>query len=94
MEIVGKHGLHGDLDQNQTTTLPKCKAQFLDAQVTGAAFMLQRTCGGIPVSRERANQPEVALACSELQSIRTFGGYVVDVTGFGKTETSLLFASI
>ena len=93
MKNVGKHGQHALLDQSLCSTLPGCKTAFLDSQVTGACFMLQRSTGGIPVSASRATEPAIARSCEQLRSIQTFGGYLVDVTGFGKTNTSLLFAS-
>ena len=94
MKVTGKHGLHKDLNQSIATTLPKCTANFLDTQITGAAFMLQRTYGYILVSAERANDLQVAAALRQMRSIRTYGGYLVDVTGLGKTDTSLLYVLI
>ena len=93
MKTVGKHGQAEILDQSKCTTLPRCKASFLDSQVTGAVFMLQRSYGYVPVDSVRANDPEVAKACESLNSVKTGGGYLVDVTGFGKTDTACLFVS-
>ena len=91
MNAIGKHEQSKILDQNKFTTLPKCKAEFLDSQVTGAAFMLQRIYGQVPVDTERAKDPEVTIASNKLKSVKTDGGYLVDVTGFGKTDTACLF---
>ena len=93
MNTTGKHGLHKELDVNTCSTLPGCDWTFLDSQVNSIAFMLQRSTGGIPVSEERARDPKVASACRSLDSVCTFGGYLVDVTGMGKTDTALGFAS-
>lgn len=93
MKTTGKHGLHQQLEVSTCSTLPNCKWAFLDSQINAIAFMLQRSTGGIPVSEERAQDPEVASACLSLESVCTFGGYLVDVTGMGKTDTALGFAS-
>lgn len=93
MRTVGKHGHHKKLDVSVCDTLSGCDVQFLDSQINGAAFMMQRSTGGIPVSPERASLPDVAEACKRLTSIQTFGGWLVDATGFGKTITCLLFVS-
>lgn len=57
------------------------------------AFMLQRSTGGIPVSKERALLPEVAKAQEKLKSIQTSSSYLIDVTDLGKTDTALGSAS-
>lgn len=93
METVGKHGHHELLEVSKCTILPGCQMSFLDSQVNAIGFMVQRSYGKIPVSESRAGIPEVKKACDTLRSIRTFGGYVVDVTGFGKTDVALAFAS-
>ena len=93
MRTVGKHGHHRKLDVSVCDTLPGCDIKFLDSQINGAAFMMQRSTGAIPVSPERASLPEVAAARERLISIQTFGGWLVDATGFGKTITCLLFVS-
>lgn len=93
MRTVGKHGHHKVLDISTCDTLPGCDINFLDSQINAAAFMMQRSTGGIPVSPERAQDPEVAAAQIRLRSIRTYGGWLVDATGFGKTNTCLLFLS-
>ena len=92
METCGHHGDKKDLDQSKYNALPKCKARFLDTQITGAASMLQMSNGCIPIAAERAQDPGVAKAYDSLKSVKTYGGYLVDVTGFGKIETALLFA--
>ncbi|KAL8841352.1 MAG: hypothetical protein Q9170_000983 [Blastenia crenularia] len=93
MRTVGKHGQLKILDQSTCDTLPDCKGTFLDSQITGAAFMLQRSYGYIPVDKARAEDSEVAKACESLKSIKTGGGFLVDATGFGKTDTACLFAA-
>ena len=93
MRTVGKHVPLNKLDISECTTLPGCDIKFLDSQINSAAFMLQRSLGKIPISEERANDPSIREAAQSLESVKTFGGYVVDGTGFGKTMASLLFAS-
>ena len=66
MKSTGKHGLHQEPDISTCSTLPNCKWTFLDSQVNGIAFIMQRSTGGIPVSKERATDPEVASACESL----------------------------
>ena len=93
METVGKHIHHENFEVSKCTILPGCQMSFLDSQVNAVGFMVQRSYGKIPVSESRAVIPKVKEACDSLRSIRTFGGYLVDVTGFGKTDTALAFAS-
>ena len=94
MESVGKHMHHENFEVSKCTIrLPGCQMSFLDSQVNVVGFMVQRSYGEIPISESRAVIPEVKEACDGLSSIRTFGGYVVDVTGFGKTDIALAFAS-
>ena len=54
--------------------------------------MLQRNEGKVPYPKD-ATTPIRKIA-AELSGIRTFGGYVVDATGFGKTRLALLFLSL
>ena len=93
MQTVGKHRHHSELDISRCKTLPGCDMTFLDSQITGMAFMLQRSTGGVPVSSQRAAIADIAEAQNKLRSIRSFGGFLVDVTELGKTDTSLGFAS-
>lgn len=55
--------------------------------------MLQRSLRKIAISEERANDPSIREAAQFLRSVKTFGGYVVEGTGFRKTMVALLFAS-
>lgn len=93
MRTVGKHEPLKQLDVSECDTLPGCDVRFLDSQINGAAFMLQRSLGKIPVSAERGKDAQIADAVESLESVRTYGGYLGDGTGFGKTMTALLFAS-
>ncbi|KAL8834745.1 MAG: hypothetical protein Q9170_003622 [Blastenia crenularia] len=93
MTVSGKHHTGETLDQNRCIPLPKCKAQFLDSQVTGATFILQRMYGTIPVGKDRSKLQDVARAVMQLESIRTCGGFLADITGLGKTDESLLALS-
>ncbi len=92
MKDVGKFK-DTDLNLSQCTALPRCTASFLDSQVTAAAFILQRTFGVIPIDQERRKDKAVRDAATRLQSVRTRGGIVADVTGLGKTDESLLALS-
>lgn len=93
MRTVGKHETLNELDVSVCDTLPGCDIRFLDSQINGAAFMLQRSLGYIPISPERATDEEISTATKSLDSICTQGGYLVDSTDFGKTMTALLFAN-
>ena len=93
IEPIGKHIHHENLEVSKCTILLGCQISFLDSQVNAVDFMVQRSYGKIPVSESRAVIPEVNEACDSLGSIRTFGGYMVDVTGFWKTDTGLALAS-
>ena len=93
METVGNDIHHETYEMSKCTILPGCQMSFLDSQVNAVGFMVQRSYGKIPVSESRAVIREVEEACDSFGSIRTFGGYVVDVTGFGETDTALAFAS-
>ena len=91
MKFISKHGQAQLLDRSVCTLIGDCKVSFLDSQINGAVFMLQRSCGRIPIDSGRVNDPELAKAAKKLESIQTFGGIVVDTMGFGKTYTALLF---
>ncbi len=51
-EFVERHGQAGILNKHRATVLPSCKLGFLDSQINGAVFMLQRTLGTIPLASE------------------------------------------
>ena len=55
--------------------------------------MLQRTYGYVPIDPVRLNDPMTSDASEVLKSIKTSGGFLVHVTGLGKTDTACLFAS-
>ncbi|KAI9790557.1 MAG: hypothetical protein M1816_005064 [Peltula sp. TS41687] len=93
MNTSGKHGARRELDLSRCMVLPNCKREFLDSQITGAAFMLLRTFGRVPVSPKRTQDAPLTEALKELVGPQTFGGVIADGTGLGKTATSLLFAS-
>lgn len=91
MTHTSKHDQAKHLDKSTTSLLGRCEVSFLDNQINGAVFMIQRSCGIIPVNRERTSVITVICAAEELESVRTFGSLVVDIMGFGKTLTELLF---
>ena len=90
MVTAGKHGHHQDLDVSWCKSINSAFT-FFDSQVNGAAFMLQRSTGKIPVSAERDRNPSVMEARAQLNSVVTHGGGLVDGIGFGKTITALLY---
>ena len=53
--------------------------------------MLQRSCGKIPLSTPLAHDKPAIAAAKNLESIQTYGGFLVDMMGMGKTYTALLF---
>lgn len=55
--------------------------------------MMMRSWGRIPLCPDRTGNQALIAACDRLESVRTFGGFLVDTMGFGKTFTSLLFLS-
>lgn len=64
--------------------LPNCNVEFLDSQVTGAAFMVMKTFGGWPTQTDTDLETEV-------RCVSTHGGMIVDTMGLGKTYLALLF---
>lgn len=93
MTVVGKHGQAKILNRSVCNVIPQCKVEFLDSQVNGAVFMLQRTLGSIPVATKFADDAHMRGIAAKLKSVQTHGGIVVDTMGFGKTYTALLFAA-
>ena len=83
------HGVARILPKSQCSALPSCRVQFLDTQITGAVFMIQRTLGRVPLSG--AHTPEAERASGDLESLTTHGGIVADTMGLGKTYLALLF---
>lgn len=83
------HGL--TLPKFRCLTLPTCRVEFLDTQITGAVFMLQRTFGSIPLPSDSTD--EVHKAAGSLTGPRTHGGIITDTMGLGKTFLALLFVN-
>ena len=76
-------------DEMYESTLCNTTRKFYHFQVTGAAFMLMRTLGKIPLP---VDADATMIAAQELlKSIQTFGGIVADQMGLGKTIQTLLF---
>ena len=94
LRTVAKHGQLQALDVSECDLLPGCDIRFLDSQITGFTFMIQRSMGGVPVPDGKENDPDVLAAVQRLKSIRTLEGYLFDGTGFGKTITALAFTSL
>jgi SNF2 family DNA or RNA helicase len=102
MERVATHGPTDEYPLSKCHELPTCKATFLDCQINGAAWMLMRTFGQIPMSNDRLN---AITAASQERSryietlrkkhvaVETRGGILGDGTGMGKTFTTLLYLS-
>jgi SNF2 family DNA or RNA helicase len=81
------------LMKSKCELFPECKREFLPSQVNGAAWMVQRAFGEVPVSEEMLNDPKVKAAHKKLTCVATYGGIVADGTGLGKTCPSLLAIS-
>lgn len=93
MKFAGKHGQTKVLDLSSGSLWPGCPVQFLDSQINGAVFMLQRSCGTIPIDKDRSMDTKLHEIATSLRSVQTYGGFLVDTMGFGKTFTALLFLS-
>ena len=91
MVYKSKHPPAQILDKNYRIFWPKCFIAFLDTQINGAMYMTQRTCGIIPITKAMRQASAVQATAAKLQNIKTFGGWVMDTMGLGKTFTSLLF---
>lgn len=85
MKTVGNHGPAQILSKRATDLLDDCKETFLDNQINGVEFMLQRSCGKIPINANRSSDKNVADATKSLKSVQTYDEFVVNTMGFGKT---------
>ena len=92
MKHAGFHGETKKPDLSSCSLLPEVTAKFLNSQVNKVFWMLQRTCGKIPLPPNAIDR--IKELVDSMESIRTFGGLVVDATGFGKTLLRLLFLSL
>ena len=64
---------------------------FYPYQVNGAAYMCMKSFGYIPIPAAHAKKATTKKAIQNLGSmLRTWGGFLKDQTGFGKTVTVLL----
>lgn len=79
------------LDRSVCTLIGDCNIIFLDNQINGAVFMMQRSWRAIPLNWEGAEDTSLINTVNYLLSIKTFGGFIVDTIGFGKMFTVLLF---
>ena len=77
------------LPKFRCAAFPTCKTEFLDTQITGAVFMLQRTFGEI--SLPQAPPEESLCAAERLKALITHGGIVTDTIGLGKIFLALLY---
>jgi len=75
-------------------------SEFYHYQASGALYMCAKTFGEIPVSKDHvfkdhALKSEVQHALSRLPKVlRTFGGFLRDQTGLGKTKQILLMLAL
>ncbi len=78
MQYHSKHEAAQVLDLSVTNIFPKLgeMVKFLDSQINGAVFMLQRMFGRIPIVPRLGDNPGVRDVARRLESIRTFGGIV------------------
>lgn len=91
MSQTSYHGVAQILPKFRCNALPDCRAEFLDTQITGAVFMLQRSNSSIPMPPSPT--PETDNAAAELQALATHGGIIADTMGLGKTYLALLFVN-
>jgi hypothetical protein len=73
--------------------LPKCQVKFLDTQITGAVWILQRLLGFVPryPGLDDQNHNEARL---RLRSVPIGSAIYADMTGLGKTLTTCLALSL
>lgn len=70
-------------------------SHFYHYQASGVVTMCQRTFGKVPLPNHHASQPDVRKALDELPaSMQTFGGFLKDQTGLGKTKQILLMLAL
>ena len=76
--------------------ITRAKRDYYEYQVNGAVWMLSRSLGAMPGNLPEAHTalPEVKAAMDRLKGPRTYGGFVVDSTGLGKTIMVLLFLAL
>ncbi|MCJ1260141.1 hypothetical protein MMC24_007981, partial [Lignoscripta atroalba] len=92
-KVVRKHEQAQVLDRSTCGLFLRCLITFLDSQINGAVFMLQRTLRKIPLADKFTNQLKMQEIVKELESIKTSAGILIDIMGFRKTYTTLLFLS-
>jgi SNF2 family DNA or RNA helicase len=90
-EFVHKHGQAGVLDCNACSVIPGCTVAFLDSQINGAVWMVQKSTGQFPLAPGMSDNSNAIAAAEQISGIQTFGGLLVDGMGLGKTFTALLF---
>ena len=73
LRTVGKPVPLNELNISECDSLPGCDIKFLDSQINGVAFMLQRSIGRIPVAKERAGDPTDREVGDSLKSVANFG---------------------
>lgn len=82
MILSSTHGQAKVLPKFPCSVLPTCVVEFLDTQITGAVFMMQKTLGSIPLSEPHTSKAESAAA--RLKSLAAHGGIVTDTMGLKK----------
>ncbi|KAK7544145.1 uncharacterized protein J3D65DRAFT_682132 [Phyllosticta citribraziliensis] len=80
------------LDMCRTSTM-NINSDFLDIQITGAAWMLAKTLGFVPNLAEDPDTDAVKAASERLRTEPTSGGILSDDVGTGKTYTTSLCMS-
>ena len=93
IKVVRKHEQAQVLDRSTCGLFLRCLITFLDSQINGAVFMLQRTLRKIPLTDKFTNQLKMQEIVKELESIKTSAGILIDIMGFRKTYMTLLFLS-
>lgn len=91
-----KAGNHGDarnhgtshlLQKFKSLILPNCGVTFLDSQVTGAVYMIQKTFGHWPYPIDES-------IAQGLRCLATHGRFIVNTMGLGKTFFALFYLNI
>ena len=82
MQFASVYGQTQQLPKFKCTALPTCKVEFLDTQITGTAFKLQRSVGKIPPSKHGIGHDDPKRA--GLKSLVMHGGIVINTMGLGR----------
>ncbi len=77
-EFFEMHDQAGILKKHIATVLLNCKLEFLNSQINGVVFMLQRTLRIIPLVSELMKSAIAMNVTQKLKSVQTFEKVIVD----------------